>query len=31
MDDDNILITGGFISPDIEIRKLREEIEELKK
>ena len=31
MDDDNILITGGFTPPDIEIRKLREEIEELKK
>ena len=31
MNDDNILITGGFTPPDIEIRKLREEIEELKK
>lgn len=31
MNDDNILITGGFAPPDIETRKLREEIEELKK
>ena len=31
MNDDNILITGGFIPPDIEIRKLREEVEALKK
>lgn len=31
MNDENILITGGFTPPDIEIRKLREEIEELKK
>ena len=31
MNNDDILITGGFIPPDIEIRKLREEIEELKK
>ena len=31
MNDDNILITGGFVPPDKEIRKLREEVEELKK
>ena len=31
MNDDNILITGGFIPPDIETRKLREEVEALKK
>ena len=31
MNDDNILITGGINPPDKEIRKLREEVEALKK